>query len=728
MKLFTNLTFRKLFSNICVLIALIACGSNGLQLRDSGKSIQTSSSSISLGQIFLEKEGKKKKKTAVKVATKTVASKSAPANKKKQPAKKSREETEATNKWAAGTQNTPPVAAFKAPFKNDTLKRSTFRDLNNTMVRQQINVFMANHRKWDFKLLDHQLQDIAEQMNYRDEYGHTQEGLRAFIRFFINYFEACDKDADNQLSKKEFRECMKKDTFLSVIDVPSKNYSALSVNPLNYTNPTTYADTLFGLIDDHDTGYVNFHSYMQLRLYIFSWRRCSVAAPFIEESNFECAIEIAAGWKTMNRNTVRKLFFFALEMSGSIDIRNLDFVTYVSFAQAVRLYGKINGKEDNDITRNELNLALDNNILPLRYNQATIDIFFRLIADKDLPNQGFDVLTFCFYDFFLKMYHQEAPKGTYFLEKQHFSKIFQNQLMPFFVNLEFLKIPQNNLTSHSYQMYTYLNVSNYQDESDHFLKSFIEKEISLIEKNVANNKESLQTENLLKSKWSNLELYRNMTKFKFNPKMTYEFLFNVIDSDMDGWINFYDFGNMMQVTYLFTHFDKYLKGRLVADELYDNFVHYSDFPLVSASVRDRAKIFKEFPQDLYVDLYSAILTLKITDLMNGKVRRADKTLVTEVELKQVLAAVNRRHVPDAYLNRCLRGTSKDNIPMYDWECGFVQSEISTLTYYESSFDRLTVKKNDLYLSNTVFYNIDPALPQQGQVKNEAVHSGYEIKY
>jgi hypothetical protein len=24
-------------------------------------------------------------------------------------------------------------------------------------------------------------------------------------------------------------------------------------------------------------------------------------------------------------------------------------------------------------------------------------------------------------------------------------------------------------------MYTYLNVSNYQDESDHFLKSFIEK-------------------------------------------------------------------------------------------------------------------------------------------------------------------------------------------------------------------------------------------------------------
>merc|ERR1712032_1796980 len=155
--------------------------------------------------------------------------------------------------------------------------------------------------------------------------------------------------------------------------------------------------------------------------------------------------------------------------------------TYVSFAQAVRIYGKINGKEDNDVTRNEFNLALDNNVLPLRYNQGTIDFFFKLIEDKDLPNQGIDILTFCFYDFFLKMYHREAPIGTYFLHKEHFIKIFNSQLMPHWMNMEFLKIPQNNLTADSYQMYTYLNVSNYQDESDHFLKSFIEERSSFLE-------------------------------------------------------------------------------------------------------------------------------------------------------------------------------------------------------------------------------------------------------
>merc|ERR1711957_715166 len=732
--------------------------------RDSGKSVQSADLNI-VDTNFLENGKKTKKKTPIKkevkkafkkaftksrASSETEASTAAKAKTetKTKTETKSQTETKTKTAWAQGTQNSPPVAAFKAPYKNDTLARANWRDLNNTMVRQTVNVFLPNMRKWDFKLLDHQIQDIAEQMNYRQEYGHTQEGLRAFIRFFINYFEDCDDNHDNQLDKKEFRKCMKKDTFLMIIDVPSKNYSALSANPLNYTNETTYADTLFELLDPHDSAFVNFHAYMQLRLYIFSWRRCSVAAPFIEESNFECAIEIAAGWKTMNRNTNRKLFFLALEMSGSIDIRNLDFVTYVSFAQAVRLYGKINGKEDNDVTRNEMNLALDGNALPLRYNQATIDIFFRLIEQPDMPNQGFDVLTFCFYDFFLKMYHKEAPKGTYFLTKDHFPKIFTSQLIPFFLNLEFLKIPQNNLTAHSYQMYTYLNVSTYQDESDHFLKSFIEKEATLTSKslNNANNKETANnngkannknkedskamshTENMLKARWSNLEIYKNMSEFKFNPKMTFEFLFNVIDSDMDGWIDFYDFGNMMQISYLFSHFDKYLKGRMPAGEVYQKFLEYSDFPLVSHRIATRAKIFNEFPADLYIDLYSCVLTMKMDDLFAGKIRRLDKSLVTEVELKHVLAEVNRRHVPDWLLNRCLRGTNKDNIPMYDWECAFVQSEISTMTFYENSFDRLTTKKNNLVLANTVFYNIAPDLPQQGTLPDEEKHHGYEIKY
>ena len=110
-----------------------------------------------------------------------------------------------------------------------------------------------------------------------------------------------------------------------------------------------------------------------------------------------------------------------------------------------------------------------------------------------------------------------------------------------------------------------------------------------------------------------------------------------------------------------------------------------------------------FSQDLYADLYSVILTLKIEDLVNVSSRRADKTTLFEV--KNIFAMVYRQFVPDAYLDQCLRGVNADNVPMYYLQSAYVHSGIRTLTYYENSFDRLTAAANNITLYNTVFYNI-----------------------
>jgi len=714
MKLTTNLSFKKILALMSVLIAFFTTGTNTLHLKDLGKELlkKTKGNAEGIDQIFFEKsssEKKKKKKyananaIANSYSSKAYASKAYASKGKIQ--KKSR--TESKESWAGGTLNTPDVAGGAVPFKNDTLSRASWRDINNTYVAQKINVFMFNNRKWDFKLLDKQLQDIAFDMNYQQEYGHTPEGLRAFIKYFINYFEACDQDQDMQLSKAEFQGCLTNDSFLSIIDVPTRNYSALTVSPYNYTNITEYGNNLFELLDPLNTNYLNFHSYMHLRLFIFSWRRCSVAAPFLEESNFECAIEISAGWKSMSRNQARKLFFLGLELSGSESLRNLDFVTYVSIAQAVRLYGKINGKEDNDITVAEMNLALDNNILPIRYNQDIIGYFFKLIEERDKANQGMDLLTFVFYDFWLKLFNKYENTRKYYLTYSEYVNIFSNPLYPKIMIDEIKKIPQNNLTTSSYQMYTYLNISNYQDESDHFLKSFLETSTST----------NLKSEKSL-NKWSINEAVNNQSAFAFNVNTTMLYMFKLIDQNSDGFINFYDFGGLMQVNYLFAKFDIYQKGRIVAGDLFENFTSYSNFPLVNYLIRERAKKFNLFPQDLYTDLYSAVLTLKIEDLINAHTRRLDKSTLFEVELKNIFAMINRQFVPDAFLNRCLRGVSADNIPLYDWECSYIQSETRTLTFYENSFDRLTAAANNITLFNTVFYNIESNLPQQGSIRGE----------
>ena len=686
MKLTTKFSFKKLITSLCVLIAFLTTGLDTLQIKPMTKEVsKTKSASSGVDQLFLQKsetDKKKKKKAAAAVKTQT------------------------KSKWASGNLNVPPVAADKPAFKNDTLSKAAFRDINNTFIGQKLNNFLLNQRKWDWKLLDKQLQDIAFDMNYQQDYGHTPEGLRSFIRYFINNFEACDKDQDKQLSRSEFQTCLSSDTFLSIIDVPSSNYSALVVSPYNYTDVTQYANNLFNLLDPMNTNFLNFHSYMSLRLFVFSWRRCSVAAPFIEESNFECAIEIAAGWKTLSRTQSRKLFFLALELSGNEALRNLDFITYVSFAQAVRLYGKINGKEDNDISKAELNLALDNNILPLRYNQDVITYFFKLIEERDRPNQGIDLLTFTFYDFWLKIFHKYENTRKYFLTFQEYINVFNEALYPKFMKDELLKIPQNNLTTAAYQMYTYLNLTNYQDESDHFLKSFLEtsSEVEMRNKN--------------RGKWSINEAVNNNIVYAYNQNSTMQSIYKIIDANSDGFINFFDFGSLIQINYLFGKFDVYQKGRLVSGDLQENFTSYSDFPLVSHLIRERARKFNLFPQDLYADLYSVILTLKIEDLINVSARRADKTTLFELEIKNILSLANRNFVPDAYLNKCIRGVSIDNIPLYDWECAYVESETRTLTFYENSFDRLTVAANNITLFNTVFYNIEANLPQQGSIPGE----------
>lgn len=439
------------------------------------------------------------------------------------------------------------IASRKNKNKNNitNLSASNFQQLNKTLLqessRQQVAQFVAKNRNWDFKLLDKQLEDIAIDMTFQKEYGSSPGAIRSFTKYFISYFENCDTDYDNMLSKIEFRQCLKNDTFLSKIDIPNPKYAALNTKQVNATNADSYSDFLFELLDSHRNSKLNFYEYMVLRLLTFSWTRCSVGAPFIEESNFQCAIEIAAGWKTMHRNKVRRLFYLALELSGSESTRNLDFLSFAQISLSARLFGKINNKEDNQITRNELQVSLDNNILPIRYNQEIINQIFKLIEEADRANQGLDLISFSFYDFWLKIFDVKNPAKKYYQNLENFLTAVESPMFPRHIKEAIEKIPQNNLTYNSYKMYTYLNISNYLDESDHFLKSFIEKKsLSLSDK----------SENIFNDQWSIKEATKNTIKYKFNLEKTYSNIFNTIDNQFDGFISFYDFGTFVQITYI----------------------------------------------------------------------------------------------------------------------------------------------------------------------------------
>jgi hypothetical protein len=600
----------------------------------------------------------------------------------------------------------PAVRVIPAPTfnaTNVTLSGIMYENLNQTYVKQDIPTFKSSVRKWnDLKLFDKQLDDIYQDMIYKQNKDLSPEAAKASIQIFARQFEACDGNGDNVLNQTEFTKCFVNDTYLNSVQPTHARFATFS--NYSFTNSTGFYPLLFSVMDTYNLNYTNFHDYMMLRLMAFSWRKCSVSAPFIEEVSFECAIEIAFGSKSISRNTNRHLFKLALELSNSQSVRNLDFISYFIVAQSVRLFGKINNKEDGDATKAEMNLALDTNMLPSRYCQEVIDMFFQLVEEEKNVNHGMDLLSFVFYDFVLRIFEVPNAAKKWKLNNVEFKNLFSHYLFPATTLEEVQMIPQNNLTNESYQMYTYMNISQYHQEADHFLK-FAQKS----EKTVKSLKTlKAHTENKKHRLGNARKLPGDMV---FDIVATSNWLFNILDHDADGVLSFYEYANFMQISYLFSRFDQYRKGRVVAGNLYEKYTTYADFPYVSSQLRQRGQRFNLLSQDLYMDLMRTTLVLRIDDLINANKRRLDPTTLYEIELKHIFSVVNLGGVPDAILNKCLRGVDDNNVPKYEWECAFVNSITITSNYLESSDSYLTAKSAKLNLLNTAFVNVDPQLKQ-----------------
>ena len=369
-------------------------------------------------------------------------------------------------------------------------------------------------------------------------------------------------------------------------------------------------------------------------------------------------------------------------------------------ATSIRTFGLINNRGDGDATKNEFNAAMDANLLPPRYNQEIINQLYKLVEDYDRPNQGIDLITFVFYDNSLKIFDAPNPTRRWYQNVNEFTACLGNYLFPYYAHLEFQRIAQNNLTKASYQMYQYANITEMRTEDNHFLK-YMQKNEKKIQKVRGRARKYFNNFNI--TSW----LLPDDSGFDNNK--TARLIFNVLDADLDGFITFYDFGNFVQVAYLFAKFDTYNKGYLYAGDILEKFTTFSEFPTISYHMKERARRFNLLSQDMYIDLLRTLCFFKIDDIMNANVRRNDKTTLYEVELKHVFNVIDLDNVPGGYLERCLRAPDENGIPKYDWECAFIKAMSITVQVLESQVFFTTARRSNLTLTNTVFYNVDPSL-------------------
>ena len=594
------------------------------------------------------------------------------------------------SKGRSSEETTANATAAKAK----KISKEAYSVLNNTLVgpndipRSDVSL---KTRKWDLKLTVKQTEDLTVDMNFADMKGVTEKSFRSFQFNFIAPYEKCDVDADMVLTLKEFTKCLKTDEYLTRISIPTTKFP-LQGSVIRFKNFDEYAKILFEIFDEGKMGKMNFYNYMQIRLMTFAWMKCSTGSSFIEQSAFECAIEKASGWKTMTQNQARALYDNTMNFSGSVN-RQMDFIVFSDIALSVRLYGKINRKEDNLANRNEMNLAMDNNVLPERYNQKTVEYLFKLANDSTNGNSlGIDAISFCFYDFWLKLFDAHAKKIKFTLNVDEFIKMSTHVFFPKNLLGSIKLIPQNILSAASYNMFEDLN-KKMKPEDNHFLKSFLQ------------NTEQKK----VNEKWSLEQARGKNAKFAYNAKNTLSNIFNILDSAFIGKINFYDFGTFIQLLHIFTTIDPdNAKGRLVAGELEKELAHHKGYPIVSKNFLARAKRLKALNADLYMDIASLLLMMRLEDIIPAHTRQLDKAQINEIELKTILSHVNRRFIPDAHLKNCLRNSpdADKKIPVYDWECAFVSTEVSTLKFFENSFDYLTTLTRKIKIGPTEFNNKD----------------------
>lgn len=629
-------------------------------------------------------------------------------DKKKKKHRKLKTRFHAKDEGSSSQMNLPPVN-----LTNRTLLPVQYQNAINITYRPLYNeeVFRL-FQNWDYNMQPYEIQEIFQYMLFRQEGRVTQDSLKIFYAIFVQKFQECDPDKSNSLTFDEWAVCLKNETDFRYIKPPIYNYT--SFNPVLLA-PVNFYGTLFELLDYDKKGYINFHDYMKFRLYVFSWKFCSVHAPYLLEAEFECSLSISTQMKYSSRAKIRNLYQFWLSQSSNQSMRNFDFTLFTIVTHGARLFALINNKNDNDISRKEFELALDKGVLPKRYNQDNIDYFFKLTENKNHRDSGIDLQTFIFYDYHLILFDSNSISRMYYIKNDEYFKLLNSMFFPNNTLAEMYMSPTYNLTPSSYNLYQFANITIFNSERDFFYKfsqvenkdksELVHKKSKL--KTRSRNRQIESLDLAIRVQPNGYHYFNVMYNITLQQNVTFQKFFDLLDTRQNGYINFYDYANLVQIGYIYCLVDKDMSGVVTASNLYDYLSTYSNLPTIGYHLVDRAYRLTQFDNDLYFDFYTFVTLMKMDDLVAHYFRETYQALIYEIELKKLLKRTNMYFLPDTILNQCLRGMDTKNVPLYDWECAFKFGITKNLDYFRGMNNYQISKMNNLTISNTAVYNIDP---------------------
>ncbi|MCQ2820270.1 MAG: hypothetical protein MJ252_23640 [archaeon] len=562
---------------------------------------------------------------------------------------------------------------------------------NSVYKLKSLEEVQSQLRHPSFHLKDFEIRDIFHHMSSTKDGKISDNDAKNFFNIFVEEFNKCDTNKKNLLDKAAFKNCMKTDIYLKEIQPAQKLQKFME----NVTSVDGMSEFLFNLLDDNLKEGISFYEYFILRSIRYGWVKCSPNRDVIEEANFECAINSISNYKHMEHSELKALYNLAVKFSGGEGERDVDFLTYAHIVKSLMLYSLINQKSDEELTMREVTSALEQDILPQRYNKEIIDQLFNLIKDDYDPMRGMDATTFVFYDYFLRIFDKpnfiENKDNPRYLNQTEFKNLLMNNLLfpGDYREAVLSTVLFKGTTNESYSMETVNRPNNLEDLAEGNFISFVEK----------------------KRKGRKLmDIITKAKNYKKELKDLEEELFDINESTNRNFMTYFDFGSFVQISKIFDDLDPLQKGKLTAKELFDGFKSKTNLPSVSSQMKEKAKFFNMFPSTTYFDFLTTNMVLRVSDkvepvLVGGK-------NLEEVDLKAIMKKMHLNNVPDDYLSSCKRGKSERRLHLYDSVCSFKVAIQRHLDYINTQTDYLVANQEKLNLTDTEFAHPVEAMKEE----------------
>lgn len=656
--------------------------------------------------------------------------------------------------------------------------------LNNTFLYANKDKLSEEISKPEYLMSKSQVKYILSTFILKNNEKVSENTLKGFYILFLKSFRKNDKNNDNSLSLEEFEEAFKgKDQYLSEIfnnymkddylPFPDRNETAKDSNSTQLRNNKKqyFIRRLFNLLDSDISDHLTFYNYLQLRLILFSWKKCSVLKPFVSESEFICAISIINNSKSDSYELYKKLFRLGILLSnptykdGSFtnvskvdtfnsdktfreklfnhyinplkSIRYLDFAQFSELAISTNLFSSINPKNE-DISRSMLDEALSDGILPRRYNSEILNSFSNKNNDKK-EYKSIDIITFVFRDYFLRKFFSLGSKykiydkfdDTYkkennfkktkgFKAKDDFSskkikyEISQDDLTEIVNHLDFPEIISQQLYNLPYKKRT---KDDYQKEVTlkHEIKYNENDYLLFTERDEVKKTTTTKTKKVTKKVIKKVTSKSQSRTMKNSISNGVWYIFPTLDLRSSGTIDYKEFLNFIETFYLFHQMCISKEIYYISiSEVQEYVSNYSGYPLINILNKEVLIPIKQF---LRIDAYHLLILFTFEQYFNiNKSRSGSRphltNVVNELVLKEYLSKIDSEFLPMGIINEtCLVKDEVENVKgpeiAYDMSCSISKAVEKNLEVKHANDDYEEVKEKKLKLNLTGFYNFKP---------------------